>query len=91
MKPVTVTSYNVDRKGNVISTSAINHTKLSDAIELKKKDSTGIMVFVNADSENKQAVQAFVNEQGLSLYDTKKPDTFVLGLSRKPIVACEIA
>jgi hypothetical protein len=88
---VTVTSYDIDRKGQVISTTAINHTKLSNACDLKKKDSNGIMVFINADAASKADVQAFVNAQGLSLYDTKKSDTFVLGLSRKPKVVCEIA
>ena len=88
---LTVTSYETDRKGQVISTTAINHTVLSDAIALKQKDSTGIMVFINADASAKSDVQAFVEARGLSLYDTKKSDTYVLGLSRKPKVACEIA
>jgi hypothetical protein len=88
---LTVTSYETDRRGQVISTTAINHKLLSDAIARKQKDSTGIMVFINADAAAKADVQAFVEAKGLSLYDTKKAETYVLGLSRKPKVACEIA
>jgi hypothetical protein len=86
----TVTSYNTNRKGDVISNTAINHTALTPAIELKKKDSTGVMVFVTANSTMLADVQSFVEKQGMSLYKTKKDSTYVLGLERKPIVVCSL-
>jgi hypothetical protein len=87
---ITATSYTTDKRNNIIPSTVVNHTTLSEAVELKKETPNDIMVFISADKAEKEAVQLFLSKQGLDIYPTKRADRYVMGLARRAQVACAI-
>ncbi len=85
----TVTSYETNKKGDIINTSAKSLTSLKEGIECKKNDND-VMVFVTLDSSLLENVQSKLNDKGMQLYKTKNVNSYILGSQRRPIVEASL-
>lgn len=84
-------TYSLDRKENIVSSSRVNHLKLSDLVKSKQEDAQGTIAFVsNIESDVRSAVETLLASSNLALYATKKPEVWVVGNVRKPKVICVV-
>ena len=85
----TVTSYETNRKGDIINTSAKSLTSIKEGIDAKKNDND-VMVFITLDSTLLDDVQSKLNALGMQLYKTKNVNSYILGSQRRPIVEASL-
>ncbi len=86
---LTVTSYETNKKGDIINSSAQSLTSIKEGVEQKKNDND-VMVFVTVDSSLLDDVQNRLNKLGMQLYKTKNVNSYILGSQRRPIVEASL-
>ena len=89
-----ITSYQLDRRGNILNDAYTSFTKLSDAVKSVTSNKADTITFVDVAENEMAAVAAFLANDKLSLYATSRKGRYVLGYtkgtSRIPIVECAV-